>query len=139
MVERRYGPSPVLDDIDYKTRFIKDHPQSVMSVTKAVNQKFGAFLPDETPIDQIVNITILQNREVPEVTLNNLWDELDLLPKQKEMITRSIAALMFSGCRTIKDIRNLAEKQRIRKMIGLGRIMDIWFFESFQKAEEEEV
>ncbi len=140
MVElRKYVPTPALSDEEWKARVIKRHPQSILTTTGEINRRFGSLL-DEAPIEEVVSLHYLPGTETLVAELTEIWQGINLLPRQKEMILSVFVLLRGSDSqiRTIGDIRGLTERERriSRTVIGLGRIKDVWLEGSFRKAEE---
>ena len=137
MVEtQRYMPNPGLSDEEWKARIVLRHPQSILTKTGEINRLFGGSLPDEAPIEVLVTFPLGDDARFVELT--QLWDVIDLNPKQKEEIAKAFTYLKKwrnGVVRTIGDIRVLANQREIRKIPDLDRIKDIWFAYSFRKAE----
>src|SRR3972149_7829296 len=113
MVEtRRYVPNPGLSDEEWKARIVLKHPQSILTKSGEINRLFGGNLSDEAPMEVLVTFPL--GYDVPFVKLTELWDGIDLNPKQKEDIVKAFISLKKwrnGVVRTVGDIRELANER----------------------------
>lgn len=126
-------------EAELRDRIIKRSPGSILTIAPKVNKAFGGLLPDDAPISELVNIFIDPVSGAIDVTLTDIWNDVEATQRQLDEIKIRFRFLVSSSASpsTMSKLRRLARERSIRKIPDVDKGFELFCADSFRKIGED--